>query len=90
MDMMLLLSLVGWAGRVDPPTGGVSPLAWVIVTALAAALVGVSVVALRWVGRLYDDLKACNAARAASEEDVLGMLKVLRMQMERSKGGKPK
>lgn len=74
--------------EVDPPTGGVSPLSWVLVTALAGALVAVCTVALKWIGKMYDDLKTCNAARAASEEDTLGLLKVLRTQMEKSRGGR--
>jgi len=72
----------------DPPAGGVSPLAWVIVSALALALASISLFAKYWTDRLYSDLKECNEKRAASEEDVLGVLKVLRLQMEQSKGGK--
>jgi hypothetical protein len=81
------LSLLS-TGEVDPPSGGVSPLAWVIVLALVGALGAVCTVALKWVGRMYKDLKDCNAAKAEQEEDTLGLLKVLRIQMEQSKGGR--
>lgn len=70
------------------PEGGVSPLAWVIIGALVTALVAVSLFSKYWTDRLYSDLKECNEKKAASEEDVLGVLKVLRLQMEQSKGGK--
>jgi len=70
------------------PDGGVSPLAWAIIGALVTALVAVSLFAKYWTDRLYSDLKECNEKKAASEEDVLGVLKVLRLQMEQSKGGK--
>lgn len=86
--MVLFLSMAFAVAPVDPPAGGVSPLAWVLVTALATALVTVCTVALKRIDRMYDDLKACNAARADSEEDTLGLLKVLRTQMERSRGGR--
>lgn len=87
--MELLLSCCAVVvAAVDPPSGGVSPLAWVIIGALATALVAVCLFAKGWVDRLYGDLKACQAARADQEEEVLGMLKVLRLQMERSRGGK--
>jgi hypothetical protein len=72
----------------DPPAGGVSPLSWVIIGALAATLVAVSLFAKYWTDRLYSDLKECNAKKTASEEDILGVLKVLRLQMEQSRGGK--
>jgi hypothetical protein len=74
--------------EVTPPAGDVSPLAWVIIGALATALMAVSFFGKYWTDRLYADLKECNEKRAASEEDVLGVLKVLRLQMEQSKGGK--
>jgi hypothetical protein len=72
----------------DPPSGGVSPLAWVIIGALITALIAVCSFGRYWTSMMYKDLKECNEKRAASEEDVLGVLKVLRIQMEQSKGGK--
>ena len=75
-----------------PPQGGISPLAWVIILALAGVIA--AVVPALWVrgnkmqDRMYEDLKECNQKRAEAEEDLLGLLKVLRLQMEASKGGK--
>jgi hypothetical protein len=88
LSMSLFLSLA----RVDPPAGGISPLAWSIIAVLAGAIAAV-VPALWHRGnkiqdRMYEDLKACNEKRAQSEEDLLGLLKVLRIQMEASRGGK--
>lgn len=79
-------------GATTPPAGGISPLAWVIIVALATTLA--SVTAALWFrgnkiqDRMYEDLKACNEKRAQTEEDVLGLMKVLRLQMEASRGGK--
>ena len=87
---MLFLSVA--MADATPPAGGISPLAWVIIVALATTLA--SVTAALWArgnkiqDRMYEDLKACNEKRAQTEEDVLGLLKVLRLQMEASKGGK--
>lgn len=72
---------------VDVPAGGVSPLAWVIISALAAALGAVCTVSLKWITRLYNDLKRCNAEKAAEPEEILALLRVARIQMERSKPG---
>jgi len=75
-----------------PPDGGVSPLAWVIISALAAVVAGV--VPALWIrgnkmqDRMYADLKACNEKKTEQEEEVLGLLKVLRLQMEQSRGGR--
>ena len=75
-----------------PPSGGISPLAWVIILALAG-VIAAAIPAL-WVrgnkmqDKMYEDLKECNQKRAEAEEDLLGLLKVLRLQMEASKGGK--
>lgn len=85
-----LMAAVAAAG--DPPTGGISPLAWIIIVVLAGAL-GAVVPAL-WIrgnriqDRMYEDLKICNEKRAKSEDDILGLMKVLRLQMEASRGGK--
>jgi hypothetical protein len=87
--MVFFLSLAAF-GEIDPPSGGVSPLAWILITALVGALGTVSVVSLNWIKKLYDDLKECNGKRASQEEDVLGLLRVLRLQMEQSKGGRPR
>ena len=75
-----------------PPTGGVSPLSWAIIGALAAVIA--SVVPALWIrgnkiqDRMYSDLKECNEKKTEQEEEVLGLLKVLRLQMEQSKGGR--
>lgn len=84
--MNLLWSMLS-AAEVDPPSGGISPLAWVIILALCSVVVAICTVALRWVSKLYDDLKACNAAKAAESEEILAMLRVARVQMERSRPG---
>lgn len=75
--------------RVDPPAGGISPLAWAIIGALAAAI-GAAVPALWYRGnkiqdQMYEDLKTCNERKAQLEEDLLGLLKVLRLSMEQSR-----
>jgi hypothetical protein len=85
--MALFLSMALISVEMDPPSGGVSPLAWVIIMALVGTIGVIWGVALGWIKTLYADLKACNAARADSEEDTLGLLKVLRAQMEKSRGG---
>ncbi len=75
---------------VDPPDGGVSPLAWVIIGALSTVIM--AVVPALWLrgnklnDRMYADLKECNEKRLDQEEEILGVLKVLRLQMEGSKG----
>ena len=86
--MVLFLSLAIVTPPVEPPAGGVSPLAWVIIGALVVALLAVCSFSKYWTSMLYKDLKECNEKRLDSEEDVLGVLKVLRLQMEQSKGGK--
>lgn len=88
MGTAFLVAVV--ADSVPAPDGAVSPLAWAIIGALVTALVAVCAFSKYWTDRLYSDLKECNEKRAASEEDVLGVLKVLRLQMEQSKGGKQK
>jgi hypothetical protein len=75
-----------------PPSGAVSAVSWVIIVSLVAALVSVTT-ALWFRGnkiqdQMYEDLKECNEKRAKTEEDVLGLMKVLRLQMEASRGGK--
>jgi hypothetical protein len=89
--MWLSMSLMMEAARVDPPPGGISPLAWVIIVALSVALAAVTP-ALWYRGnkmqdKMYDDLKECNKKKAEAEEEVLGLLKVLRVQMEQSRPG---
>lgn len=74
-----------------PPEGGISPLSWVIIVALATVCMA-AIPALWYRGnkiqdKMYQDLKECNDKKMKSEEDQLGLLKVLRLQMERSKGG---
>ena len=78
--------------NVDPPAGGLSALAWVIILALCG-VIAVAIPALWKRGnkiqdRMYEDLKACNEKRAQQEEEILGLLKVLRLSMEPQKGGK--
>jgi hypothetical protein len=76
----------------DPPAGGLSSLAWTIILVLCGVIA--AVVPALWIrgnkiqDRMYADLKACNEKRVQSEEDMLGLMKVLRLQMEHSKGGK--
>lgn len=77
---------------IEPPAGDVSPLAWVLIGSLAAVFATV-VPALWYRGnkiqdKMYADLKTCNEKRALQEEETLGLLKVLRLQMEPTKGGK--
>jgi hypothetical protein len=86
--MALSMSLVMAVQAVNPPAGGVSPLAWVIIGALVVALLGVCSFGKYWTDRMYKDLKECNEKRLDSEEDILGVLKVLRISMEQSRGGK--
>ncbi len=89
------------AVQVDPPTGSISPLAWVIIGALT--VVCATVIPALWHRgnkerdraenireKMYEDLKECNQKRADSEEEVLGLMKLLRLMMEQSKpkGGK--
>lgn len=75
-----------------PPAGEVSPLAWAIIGTLATVC-GTVIPALWYRGnkihdKMYEDLKECNQKHLDQEEEVLGVLKVLRLQMEQSKGGK--
>ena len=89
--MLLSLSCM-MAAAGDPPAGGISPLAWVIILALVAVIAGV--IPALWIrgnkiqDKMYEDLKVCNEKRAKTEDDVLGLMKVLRLQMEASRGGK--
>jgi len=90
--MLLSLSFVMDAVTVDPPTGGISALAWIIIVTLAGVC-GVAIPALWYRGnkiqdRMYADLKTCNERRVQSEEEQLDLLKLVRLQMEQSKGGK--
>jgi hypothetical protein len=90
--MLLSVSLMTAVVAVDPPSGGLSALAWVIILALVAVIAGV--IPALWIrgnkmqDKMYEDLKNCNEKRAKTEEDVLGLMKVLRLQMEVSRGGK--
>lgn len=88
---MTLLSM-SFVILVNPPEGGISALAWIIIGVLAS--VCATVIPALWIrgnkiqDRMYADLKACNARRVQSEEEQLGLLKLIRLQMEQSKGGK--
>lgn len=90
--MVPFLSYAAALAQVTPPTGGISPLAWVIIGALS--VVCATVIPAMWHrgnkihDTMYEDLKDCNKKCAKSEEDVLGLLKVLSLQMEQSKGGR--
>ena len=102
--MWLFLSCVLFETvRVDPPTGGISPLAWTIIGALS--LVCLTVIPALWHRgnkerdkaeeireKMYEDLKECNQKRADSEEEILGLMKLMSLMMEKSKpplkGGK--
>lgn len=101
MWLSLSFAVAAEAARVDPPTGGISPLAWAIISALA--LVCLTVVPALWHrgnkerdradqirDKMYEDLKECNKKRADSEEEILGLMKLLSLMMEqsKSKGGK--
>lgn len=59
---------------VSPPSGGVSPLAWVIICALAAAVVALGKFCLT----LYGDLKEARKEVAESYEDQASTLRALR------------
>lgn len=81
MGMVLMLGVV--VAKADPPAGGLSPLAWTIILALVAALGVVS----RALAVVYKDLKEANKLVNQRDEEALGLFKVMRGQMERSKGG---
>lgn len=90
--MFLSLSFMMDVAAVDPPTGGISGLSWVIIIALAGVCAAV-IPALWYRGnkiqdKMYEDLKKCNERRVQSEEEQLGLLKLVRLQMEQSRGGK--
>jgi len=90
MGMAVLLSAVTEAARVDPPSGGLSPLAWTIIVALAAVIMGAIPALWKMNRQMYRDLKDCNERSNQKEDDLLGLLKVVRVSMESSKGGKPR
>lgn len=69
--------------KADPPSGSLSPLAWTIILALC----GFIGVLLRALAVVYKDLKEANNKLNQRDEEALGLFKVLRGQMERSKGG---
>ncbi|MGH7260556.1 MAG: hypothetical protein ACREI9_07715 [Nitrospiraceae bacterium] len=80
----LALTLAGQAGApvqqiATPPSGGISPLAWTIITTLVTALVAVS----KFAHKMYGDLKESRAALARAEEDHVATLKVFRNQIEK-------
>ncbi len=91
MWLSLSVSVVGAAAG-DPPPGVISPIAWAIILTLVG--VCATVIPALWVrgnkiqDRMYEDLKMCNEKRKQTEEDILGLMKVLRLQMESSRGGK--
>lgn len=90
------------ADAADVPGGGLSPLAWAIIVALAGTLAAVA--PALWLrgnkmqdraeqirGQMYEDLKECNRKRNESEEEILDLMKLLRLMMDRPrppKGGK--
>lgn len=88
---LIVLSILGDVVTMDPPTGFLSPIAWVIILTLCGVMAAV-IPALWYRGNkihdmMYEDLKACNEKRAQTEEDILGLMKVLRLQMENSRTG---
>jgi hypothetical protein len=87
--MRLFLSFMTFeVARIDPPNGGISPLAWTIIIALAT-VISATVPALWKMNRvMYRDLRQCNERSNKQEDEILGLLKVVRVQMEVSKGGK--
>jgi hypothetical protein len=92
MVLEVMISVLALDAAVEVPIGGLSPLAWVIIIALAG-VIAATVPALWYRGnkiqdKMYEDLKICHEKRVQSEDDQLGLLKVLRLQMEASRGGK--
>lgn len=86
----MILALLACLEKTSPD-GGVSPLAWSIIVTLCG-VIAVSIPALWYRGnkiqdKMYADLKECNKEKAKSEEAMLGQMKVIRLQMERSRGG---
>jgi hypothetical protein len=79
------------AMEVDPPSGAFSPAAWTVIVALGTALMTISGFGAKWLSKMYEDLKACNAAKHEEAEEILAMLRVARSQMERhrDRGGSP-
>jgi len=67
----------------DPPSGGVSPLAWVIICALATAVVALGKFCLM----LYGDLKKCREELASAYENQANLLKALRVGLDLPKQG---
>ena len=87
--MQLILLFLGQAPEAVP-AGAISPLAWVIIVALASVLTTVSTALWVQNNKMYADLKACNSKHIDREVEVVGLLKVLRLQMEKARGGKPR
>ena len=85
---------------VTPPAGSISPLAWAIIGALVTVIC-VTIPALWFRGnsiqdrmqkrmdevqdKMYADLKECNEKKLELEDEVLDLMKLLRLQMEQSK-----
>lgn len=96
--MWFLLSQVS-----APPAGSISPLAWAIIGTLVAAIAA-AIPALWVRGnsiqdrmqkrmdevhdQMYADLKECNEKKLELEDEMLGLMKLLRLQMEQSKARK--
>lgn len=66
---------------ISPPPGGVSPLAWVIICGLAAAVVALGKFCLT----LYADLKEARKELAESYEDQASTLRALRSGLDMPK-----
>lgn len=66
---------------IQPPSGGISPLAWVIICGLATGLAAVGKFCLT----LYGDLKEARRELAESYEDQASMLKALRSGLDMPK-----
>jgi hypothetical protein len=65
----------------DPPSGGVSPLAWIIICALVAAVTALGKVCVT----LYTDLKKAREDLADAYEEQANLLRTLRLSLDASK-----
>ena len=82
--MMMLMQAAADGGMqkmIQPPSGGVSPLAWIIICALATALAAVGKFCLK----IYGDLKEARKELAESYEEQASLLKALRSGIELQK-----
>jgi len=83
MAYLVALAMGGQAGAqvtkaMEPPSGGVSPLAWVIICALAATVVALGKVCLM----LYKDLRETREKLQDVYEEPAQLLKALRVGLD--------